>query len=93
VIVNFKHKGIKRLYEDDDRSLLADDQVEKIRRILLALDNAKNKESLDLPGFKLHQLKGNMQGFWSITIKANWRIIFRFDGENNASDVELIDYH
>jgi addiction module HigA family antidote len=93
VIVSFKHKGLKRLYEDDDRSMLAADQVEKIRRILLMLDNAQNEKSLGLPGIKLHPLKGNRQGFWSVTVKANWRIVFRFDEAGNAADIELIDYH
>lgn len=93
MIVRFKHKGLKRLYEDDDRRGLAADQVEKIRLILLALDNATNEKGLDLPGFKLHALKGTRQGFWSVTVKANWRIVFRFDEAGNADDVELIDYH
>ncbi len=93
MIVSFKHKGLKRLYEDDDRSLLAADQVEKIRRILLALDNATSEKALDLPGLKLHSLKGTRQGFWAVTVKANWRIVFHFDEAGNAGDVELIDYH
>jgi toxin HigB-1 len=93
VIVSFKHKGLKRLYEDDDRRGLAADQVEKIRRILLLLDDATSEKGLDLPGLKLHSLKGTRQGFWSVTVKANWRIVFRFDDAGTANDVELIDYH
>jgi proteic killer suppression protein len=66
--------------------------VEKIETILTILDAATGPEAIDLPGLRLHQLKGDLKGFWSVTIRANWRIIFRFEG-GNATDVELIDYH
>lgn len=47
---------------------------------------------MDLPGFRLHPLKGGFAGFWTVTVSANWRIVFRFEG-NHASDVDLVDYH
>jgi proteic killer suppression protein len=71
MIVSFKHKGLKRLYETNDQRMLAADQTDKIRRILFLLDNAQNERSLDMPGLKLHPLKGNRKGFWSVTVKAN----------------------
>jgi proteic killer suppression protein len=46
---------------------------------------------MDLPGFRLHQLKGQMKGFWAVTVRANWRVIFRFD--RDAEDVDYVDYH
>jgi toxin HigB-1 len=92
MIGSFRHKGLKRLYEQGDRSGLRADMVEKIENILTLLDAAKTPEVLNAPSLRLHQLKGEMKGFWSVTVRANWRIIFRFK-DGNAEDVELIDYH
>jgi proteic killer suppression protein len=66
--------------------------ADKIARVLARLDAAARPEQLDLPGFRLHPLKGELSGYWSITIRANWRIIFRFE-ENDATYVDLVDYH
>ena len=66
--------------------------VRKIENILFTLDAANSPEHMDLPGFRLHPLRGDLQGFWSVTVRANWRIIWRFDGAD-AVDVDLIDYH
>jgi toxin HigB-1 len=66
--------------------------VDKIENILFVLDRARRIESADLPGFRLHPLKGDLAGHWSITVRANWRIIFRFE-RGDAFDLELIDYH
>jgi len=92
MIESFKHKGLKRLYEDGDPSSLRADMVEKIENILTLLDMAKAPDTLNAPSLRLHQLKGELKGFWSVTVRANWRIIFRFRN-GNAQDVELIDYH
>ena len=56
------------------------------------LDAATTPHHLNLPGYRLHQLRGDRAGYWSITVSGNWRIIFRFDG-GNASDVDFLDYH
>jgi toxin HigB-1 len=66
--------------------------VTKIRRILALLDAASRPQSLDLPGLRLHALKGDLKGFWSVSISGNWRIVFRFE-EGEARDVDLVDYH
>jgi toxin HigB-1 len=63
-----------------------------VEDILIRLDGARTPQALNLPGYRLHPLKGNLKGFWSINVRANWRIIFRFDGAD-VLDVELIDYH
>ena len=68
------------------------DQVKRITLALADLDDADRPSDLDLPGYRLHPLKGDLKGFWSITISANWRIIFRFE-EGDAFDVDLIDSH
>ena len=92
IIRRFRHRGLRRLYQDDDRRELNPQHVEKIARILSRLDEAQRPEDMDLPGFRLNQLRGDLAGQWSVTIRANWRIIFRFvDGE--ATDVDLVDYH
>ena len=65
----------------------------KLRDVLLAIDEAAEAQEVGLfPGWKLHALKGNLKGFWSVTITANLRMIFRFE-EGDAFDVDLVDYH
>jgi toxin HigB-1 len=92
MIRSIRHKGLRRLYEDDDpRSLIAEHEV-KLRDILARLDAATTVADLDLPGFRLHQLKGDLKGLWAVTVRANWRVISRFE-EGDALDVDYIDYH
>jgi toxin HigB-1 len=91
LIVGFQHKGLKRLFERGDASGIRPDLLDKVRTILIQLDEAATIEDMRLTSFHLHALKGDRKGVWSVTVRANWRIIFRFnDGE--ADDVELIDY-
>ena len=92
MIGSFKHRGLKRLYARDDRSGIQSDLVKTVQEILTVLDEAATPQDLNLPGYRLHPLKGELRGFWSVTVRANWRIIFRFQGAD-AFDVELIDYH
>jgi len=92
VIRSFKHRGLKRLYERGDRSGIRPDMVDTVERILTILDTASTPQALDLPRYRLHPLKGNLKGMWSVTVRANWRITFRFEG-TDVFDVELIDYH
>ncbi|MEO7027301.1 MAG: type II toxin-antitoxin system RelE/ParE family toxin [Caulobacteraceae bacterium] len=83
---------MRLLFDDDDRSKLPQNMIRRIGTVLLALDTARSVEAMDLPGLRLHPLKGELAGFWSLTVSANWRIVFRFDGEN-AFDVDFVDYH
>jgi len=92
VIRRFRHRGLKRLYTDDDRRGLSADQADKIARVLAFLDRAGRPQDMSVPGFKLHPLKGSLAGCWSVTISANWRIVFRFEN-GDATDVDFIDYH
>ena len=92
MIGSFKHRGLKRLFERDDRSGIRPDLVDTIQEILTVLDDAATPQELNLPGYRLHPLKGDLKGLWSVTVRANWRIIFRFEG-TDAFDVELIDCH
>jgi proteic killer suppression protein len=92
VIENFRHRGLKRLYEDDDSSKLFAEHVHRIRLILAALDAAKTAQDLDVYTFHLHPLKGDRKGWWAVTVRANWRIVFRFE-KGKALDIDLVDYH
>ena len=91
IIRSFKHRGLKRLYERGNRSGIRPDLLETAERILTVLDAATTAQALDIPRYRLHPLKGELKGFWSETVRANWRIVFRFEG-TDAFDVELIDY-
>ena len=92
MIRSFKHRGLKRLYERGDRSGIRTDLLETVERILTVLDSASSAQALNLPRYRLHPLKGGLRGFWAVTVRANWRIVFRFEGDD-VFDVELIDYH
>ena len=92
MIRSFKHRGLKRLYERGDRSGIRPDLLDTVRDILVRLDQADTPQAMNLPGYRLHPLKGALTGFWSVTVRANWRIVFRLHNAE-AFDVELIDYH
>jgi len=92
VIRSFKHRGLKRLYEDGDGRGIRPDLVDTVERILSLLDDATTPQALNIPRYHLHPLKGDLKGVWSVTVRSNWRIVFRFEG-TDAFDVELIDYH
>jgi proteic killer suppression protein len=92
-IRSIRHRGLRRLYEDGDRRDLPAAQVEKISDILLAIDEAAHAKEVGLfPGWRLHPLKGELKGFWSVTVSGNWRVIFRFE-EGDAFDLDFVDYH
>jgi toxin HigB-1 len=92
MIRSIRRKGLKRLYEDDDRRGINSQHAEQLRDILARLDAATVPADMDLPGFRLHPLKGELKGFWAVTVRANWRVIFRF-AEGDAIDVDYVDYH
>ena len=92
MIGSFKDRRLKRYYVRGDARLLPVDMLARIRSILARLDIADSIDDLRLHSYRLHPLKGKLKGYWSITVKANWRIVFRFR-DGNALDVELIDYH
>jgi proteic killer suppression protein len=92
MIESFKHKGLRQLFEDDTAKGVNAEHVRKLRQILGVLHAAETVDALRLPTFGLHPLKGELKGFWAVTVRANWRVIFRFEG-GKASDVDLLDYH
>jgi proteic killer suppression protein len=91
MIRTIRHKGLKRLFEEDDPRGVNPEHVGKLRNILATLNSAPTVAHMDLPRFRLHPLKGEMKGFWAVTVQADWRVIFRFD--DGAEDVDYVDYH
>ena len=92
MIVGFRHKGLRRLFERDDASGIRPDLLDKVRTILAQLSEAQTIEDMRMTSFHLHPLKGDRKGLWSVTVRANWRIVFRFEN-GDAAAVDLIDYH
>ena len=90
--MRIRHKGLRALHERDNAARLPAGLAPRLRRILFRLHEASHPGSADAPGFRLHPLKGDRTGQWSVRVSGNWRVVFRFeDGE--AVDVDLIDYH
>ena len=92
MILSFKHKGLKRLFDEDDTRKVNQDHVKRLTRILAALDAADSPEQLDAPGWGLHKLKGELKDFYAVKVSGNWRVIFRFE-DGDVLDVDYLDYH
>lgn len=92
MIKTIRHRGLKRLYERGDASRVDPRLLDKVRRVLTILQAATRPEEMDLPGYVLHPLTGDLKGFWSVRVSGNWRVIFRLEG-GHAYDVDLVDYH
>lgn len=92
MIVSFRHKGLERLYRTGSSRGINPEHVPKITRVLAILDVAVSAEELSIPSLKLHQLKGELKGFWSVWVNGNCRIIFRFVG-SHVEMVDYLDYH
>jgi len=92
MIVSFRHRGLKRFFEDDDPRKVPADMADRIKAILARLHQAEAIEDVNVHSYRLHPLKGGRKGEWSVTVRANWRITFRFE-EGYAMDVNLEDYH
>ena len=85
-------QGAEKLYEDDSAAKVSPDHADKLRRILARLDAASSPQDMDLPGYRLHELKGQREGTWSVRVSGDWRVTFRFEG-GRATDVDFEDYH
>ena len=90
--MKIKHKGLRSLHERDNPARLPANLTPRLRRILFRLQEATLPGDADAPGFRLHPLKGDRAGEWSVRVSGNWRVVFSFeDGE--VVDVDLINYH
>jgi proteic killer suppression protein len=92
VIRSFRHRGLKALYEGRSERRVATDHVERLRDILAVLDRSRRSDDVNLPGFRLHPLKGGLRGYWAVSVSGNWRVTFRFE-DGDVVDVDYIDYH
>ena len=94
-LVHFRHKGLRHLHEDGNAKGVPSAMVDKLRKLLFALETAETPEQVGrFPGWKLHPLKGELRGSWSLTVTGNWRLVFRYDEQTNtASEIDLVDYH
>jgi len=92
MIKSFKHKGLKKYFETGSTSGIQANHQNKLRMQLTAIDTAHKIGDIDLPGFKLHSLKGSRDGIWSITVNGNWRVTFEYT-DGNAYILNYEDYH
>lgn len=92
MIIRFRHKGLEVFFKTGSTRGIQANHAKKLGQILRALDVASSPQELNLPGFGLHPLKGNLKGHWSITVSGNWRVTFVFEGQN-ADIVDYQDYH
>jgi len=92
-IRTFRHKGLRRLYEDNDRRRIPSALVIRVVDIMAIIEAAPNASRIaTFPGLRLHRLKGDLADFWSVSISGNWRIIFRIEA-GEIFDIDLLDYH
>ena len=92
MIISFKHKGLKLFFETGSTAKINANHADKLHDILQLLDVINKPEQMNMPGWRFHSLTGDMQGFYSITVNKNWRVIFSFEG-SNATLVNYLDYH
>ena len=92
MIASFKHRGLKALYEARTSRRVAPEHLPKLLDILAVLDRSRTPHDVDLPGFRLHPLKGELQGHHAVDVSGNWRVTFRFE-DGDAVDVNYLDYH
>ncbi len=82
MIRNFKHRVLKRLYERGDRSGIRPDLLNTVERVLTVLDSATTPQALNHFRYHLHPLQANLKGLWFVTVRANWRIIYRVEADD-----------
>ncbi len=92
MVSSIRHRGLRRLYEKGEPRYLQSALVPRIRQILGIMDASMQLEDLAAPVLHLHSLKGDLEGYWSVTVRANWRIVFRFEN-GKFVDIDLVDYH
>jgi toxin HigB-1 len=92
MIRSFRHRGLKALYDGRTARRVAPEHLEKLRDILALLDRSRKPDDMNLPGFRLHPLKGGLTGHWAVWVSGNWRVTFRFE-DGDVVDVDYVDYH
>jgi len=92
MIVGFRHKGLERLFSRGVVKGVNAEFAPKLRRMLSVLNDSTEPQGMNIPGYRLHPLQGDRKGQWAVWVSGNWRLVFKFDGED-ATDVDLVDYH
>lgn len=92
MILSFKHKGLEKFFLRGKTSGIRVDHAARLRLILARLAVSQRPSDMALPGLRLHPLKGDMKGYFAVSVSGNWRVVFRFDGQD-AADVDYVDYH
>ena len=92
MIKSFKHKGLKKYFETGNVSGIQANHQNKLRMQLAAIDTAEMIEDINLPGYRLHKLKGSRNGIWAISVNGNWRVTFEYN-DGNAFILNYEDYH
>jgi proteic killer suppression protein len=92
MIRSFRHKGLLRFFRDGETKGIRHDHADRLRLILAQLNAAVAPRDMALPGLRLHPLKGDRKGYFAVSISGNWRVVFRFDGQD-AVDIDYVDYH
>ena len=92
MIASFRHRGLKALYDGRTARRVAPEHVQKLRDILAVLDRSRRPQDVDIPGFRLHPLRGRLKGHYAVAVSGNWRVTFRFE-EGDVVDVDYLDYH
>ena len=92
MIKSFRHKGMRKLFETGNTTGVQASHAKRLRMQLAALETAQTVDDMDLPGFALHPLKGEMRGRWAISVNGNWRLTFEFQ-DGNAHVLDYEDYH
>lgn len=92
MIQSFRHRGLEKFFLYGTKSGIRPEQAERLRLVLGRLAAAVAPKDMDLPGLRLHPLKGKLKGRWSVTISGNWRVTFAFSGKD-AVEIDYEDYH
>ena len=92
MIGRIRHKGLERFFRTGDTSGINAQHADRLRLLLTTLNVSTNPDGMNMPGFRLHILRGDRKGQWAVKVSGNWRLVFEFVGEN-ATDVDLVDYH
>ena len=92
MIHSFQHKGLKRFYESGSAAGVQPHHAKRLRMLLTALETGQSIEDMDIPGFRLHQLKGEERGRWSVWVNGKWRVTFEFK-DGHAYVLNYEDYH
>ncbi len=92
MILSFKHRGLRTLYNGRGARRVAPEHIRKLTRILAVLDQSRRPQDMDLPGFRPHPLAGELRGHYAVSVSGNWRVTFQFE-DGHAADVDYTDYH